>query len=567
MCGINGFNWEDRNLIREMNMRLNHRGPDAEGILIDQGISLGHVRLSILDLSERGNQPMFNADKTVCIIYNGEIYNFMDLRKNLENEGYCFNSSSDTEVILRAYEKDGIDCIKEFNGIFAFCIYDVKEQCLYLGRDRLGIKPLYYFHDKDKFIFSSEIKGFFAIRDMPLSLDEMAIAEYFLTDNVYAEGFLIDIHAVNPASYIKFDLGNRRLQEREYWNIHEAICARQYFLKSKKSETALIEDLDRLLNDVVKDQLISDAPLGAICSGGVDSSLITAIASQYVPHLKIFNVSVSEKDYDESAYARRIAQHLRLDLIEEALDKNKYLEHFKSCIYHEDLPLMHPNSVGVYLISKRAKKEGVSVLLSGEGADELFGGYPRYREYYKKWRINSVPAFQYLLKKISAYALDFDSRGRPVDNIVHFLRYSSINPGFNRKNDIQQHFREALKFIDNGVERELQSYILRDLRYYVIPLLRRTDRMSMAAGIEMRIPYLDNRLVDFAVNLPLRYKVRPTETKYLLKKVAERYLPQEIVYRSKKGFPMPVEKWFETETLKGFMYQEWQKQIVCHHLS
>ena len=564
MCGINGFNWEDQNLIDEMDKSIKHRGPDAGGTFVDRGVSLGHVRLSILDLSERGNQPMFNKDKTVGVIYNGEIYNFLDLKKDLEEAGSRFHSSLDTEVVLRAYEREGIDCIKKFNGIFAFCIYDAQKQCLYLGRDRLGIKPLYYFHNKDKFIFSSEIKSFFTFQDFSLSLDEMAIAEYFLTDNVHAEGFFKNIKAVNPGSYIQFDLVSKQLQEFEYWNVYNTISAEQYFLNSRKSESALIDELDRLLNDVVKTQLISDAPLGAICSGGVDSSLITAIASRYVSHLKIFNVSVQDKNCDESQYAKRVAQHLGLDLIEEVLDKNKYLENFQSCIYHEDLPLMHPNSVGVYLISKRAKSEGLSVLLSGEGADELFGGYTHYKEYYKKLRIHSFPFLGYFLKKVNSYSLDFDLKGRLVDNNIHFLRYSSINPWINKKNDIKKSFYEALKFINNELERELQSYVLRDLRYYVVPLLRRTDRMSMAAGIEMRVPYLDNRLMDFAINLPLKYKITPAETKYLLKKVAERYLPKDIVYRSKKGFPIPIEKWFGAETLKGFMYQEWQKGAAYH---
>jgi asparagine synthase (glutamine-hydrolysing) len=568
MCGINGFSWSDRRLIEEMNRCLKHRGPDDDGTFVNPDVSLGSVRLAILDLSESGKMPMSNQSKTIWVAYNGEIYNFKKLRTDLERAGRRFVSNTDTEVLIQCYERDGIDCVKYLNGIFAFSLYDSVDGCLYLARDRLGIKPLFYYYDGDKLVFSSELKAFRAVAELPLSLDTESILEYRLTKNVEAEGFFKELKPLQPASVLKLELNTKHIDIKTYYDPCSALSRTAW--TANKFDTELVDKLDRLLNEVIQDQLVSDAPIGSICSGGVDSSLVTAIARQYVDDLTVFNVRV-KGSLDESKYAKRIARELGLNLIIEELDEIKFKDNITRCIGLEDLPLCHPNSVGIYLISKRAKEEGFSVLLSGEGADELFGGYPRYRYYYvRMWLkkvlsplINGLPDRYEQLLKSSVYELigsdDFVSC-LLEDGAQIIFDYHAL-PWVKNRSASKYRFSQALDFLDNSIERETLTYILKDLSYYLSSLLRRSDRMAMGVGLEMRVPFLDNRLLDLAVNLPLKYKVTAFDTKPLLKRVAKRYLPSSIVNRSKAGFDLPTLEWLG-EDFRHFCYAEWQKTVM-----
>ncbi len=570
MCGINGFDWSDTINIKQMNDVLRHRGPDGEGVFIDGEVSLGHRRLSIIDLSEKGRQPMSSSDGSLSITYNGEIYNFRLLRGELESKGYQFRSATDTEVILNCFKEEGVDCFEKFNGIFAFCLYDRENKCLYLVRDRLGVKPLYFYHRQDKFIFSSEIKAFTIFKDLVPgnreNLNKEAVREYFLTKNIAEESFFRNIKILKPGHYLKFDLRSRKLKERSYFDLYSVLNREHYMDNNKRTEKSLINELDVLLNKVVKDQLISDAPLGSICSGGLDSSLITAIASKYTKNLKIFNIRVAEKGHDESGYAQKVAQHLGLELVQEDLDQKKYLQFYKKCIVLEDLPLLFPNSVGIYLVSKRAKEEGMSVLLTGEGSDEMFGGYSQYSKVYRRLlmhrlieRIRKNDIMNAFLRKGEVIFYTKDFTDYLIEDGNHLKDYYKSLPWVIKRHQVRNTFFNALSFLNNDFQQGVNSYILKDLRYYLVPLLRRTDRMSMGTGIEMRTPYLDNRLVDFAVNLPLKYKIGFFKRKYLLKKVAERYLPRKIVYRQKMGFSLPIRQWLRKEDFKEAMYSEWEK--------
>ena len=378
--------------MERMNSSIKHRGPDGDGIYIGNGLSLGHTRLSIIDLSENGRQPMTTADESLCIVYNGEIYNYEILKKELEANGHCFHSKTDTEVILQSYAHEGTPSFAKLNGIFAFCLYDKNRGCLYLVRDRLGVKPLYYYADGQRFVFSSEIKGLKNLPEISLTLDENAVLEYFLTMNVSAESFFKNCQSIEPGHYLKYDLKEKTLSVHQYFNVFGTVAKERYLANKGKTEKALVDELDSLLHTVVKDQLMADVPVGSICSGGIDSSLLTALAKQYSKDLKIFNVSVIDKKYNESPYARRVAKHLSLDLIEEELTQKRFIDLYQHCIVMEDLPLVQVNSVGLLLISKRAKAEGISVLLSGDGADELFGGYAKYKFFYARmlFKPNSI---------------------------------------------------------------------------------------------------------------------------------------------------------------------------------
>jgi asparagine synthase (glutamine-hydrolysing) len=483
------------------------------------------------------------------------------LKEKLENQGHIFKSKTDTEVILHSYEEKRVESFSSFNGIFAFCLYDVNKELLYLVRDRLGVKPLYYFFNEGKFVFSSEIKTFLNLNNTQFSLDNNAILEYFYTRNISTESFFQNINALEPGYYLTFDLHNNILSKNQYFNIYNVVSREKYLNNTKRREKKLIEELDVLLNTVVKDQLIADIPVGTICSGGIDSSLLTAIAKKYCKNLKIFNVRVKDEVYDESKYALRVADYLGLDLIEEELNENNFKELYKKCIFLADLPLIHTNSVGIYLISKKAKDEGISVLLSGEGADELFGGYPQYKFFYRRLFLTKTPILEYLNKNVRNLWYYKDFTNYMLDDANYFITQYNNVPWNIERNNVNKRFYDALNFLEENFEREMSSYILKDLKYYLVPILRRTDRMTMGVGLEMRVPYLDNRLVDFAINLPLKYKNSFFKTKYLLKKVAERYLPKDIIYRKKMGFGIPTERWLGDESLdfKKVMYADWEK--------
>ena len=563
MSGLNGFSWPDKRLIKTMNQYTKHRGSDDEGFFVDEYISMGHNRLKIIDLSEKAKQPMTAEDNSTIIIQDGTVYNFPDLKRDMEKNGRNFFSETDTEVILKLYQDIGTKSFVNLNGTFAFCIYDQNEKCLYLVRDKFGSKPLYYFYNDNKLIFSSELKSFNVFKDENFFLDDNQILEYFLTKNISAESFFKSIKAVTPGTYIKFDLTDYKLSKHTYFDIYKKVT-KELFLKNKsKKEKELIEELDNLINIAVKNQLISNVPVGTICSGGVDSSLLTAIAKKYCNNLKVFTVRVEDDRLDESIYSRMVAEHLGLELIEEKLDRKTFKDLYKRCIFLADLPLIHPNSVGIHFINKKAKEHGVGVLLGGEGADELFGGYSQYKYFYRRLSLIKTPLLNYFNKAFRTFFYFEDFTGYILEDDYYIISQYKNLPWNNVRYTAINKFYASLDFLDDEFERSMLTYILKDLRYYMPPTLREADMMSMGAGIEMRTPFLDDRLVDFAVNLPLKYKVDFFKTKYLLKKVAERYLPRKVVYRKKMGFGLPTEKWLGNKDLdfKKVMYSEWRKHM------
>lgn len=510
MCGINGILWKDEKLVHRMNEKIKHRGPDNEGIYSDGNVTLGHRRLAILDLSKKGNQPM--QYKNLVLVYNGEIYNYKQLRKQLKE--YKFNSNCDTEVLLKGFHKYGLKFFKRLNGIYAFAIYDKKTKKIWLQRDPLGIKPLYYTYTRNGLMFSSEPKAF-----DNLKTDKWKEEEYLQTTSNDSESLFKNIFPVKPEG-VKFFLDAKKHNK-------------------KRKEKELIDELDKLLNRAVKDQLtLSDVPVAAICSGGVDSALITAIASKYIKNLELFTVKVPGKT-DESKYAKMVADRYNLKLHTYVMTKKDFFKDYKHLLYMNDAPFHFPNSVGIYKIIQLAKQKGFKVILSGEGADELFGGYIKHKLFYDRtkkdnnnmlWEMNKFDATRYCNTK---KPLNFGKIGLIL----------KIN-------------RLLEKFKLTEFERQNQINIIKDLEYYIKPILQRVDRMGMANSVEGRVPLLDNRIIEFAINLPLKYKINKGETKYLLKKVAERYLPKELIYRRKCGFPLPVEQWMGLVKGEEWMVKE-----------
>ncbi|MHB0946916.1 MAG: asparagine synthase (glutamine-hydrolyzing), partial [Sedimentisphaerales bacterium] len=376
MCGITGFNWIDESLLREMTSRLMHRGPDASGIFCDDGVSLGHRRLSILDLSEKGAQPM-RFDHLV-IIYNGEIYNFQEIREELKSLGHQFHSNCDTEVILHAYAQWGDTCINKFNGMWAFCIYDKKNNRLFISRDRFGIKPLYYFFNGDKFLFASELK---ALRAASLSseIDKEALNFYFYQKYIGGERTIFkNFYKLKPGHNIIFDLQTKKILIDEYYNLESQIA--QYQSMPLQGRLELLEPL--IVNAVEK-RLIADVPVGSFLSGGLDSSLISAIIAKNKKDFKTFSIGFKDESYDEIEYSKIVSEHIRTDHHYEYLGIDDEL--IKYVVSNMDEPFGDSSVLPTYLLSK-ITRQYVTVSLSGDAGDEVFGGYDSYKAWkFSKW--------------------------------------------------------------------------------------------------------------------------------------------------------------------------------------
>jgi asparagine synthase (glutamine-hydrolysing) len=549
MCGINCValnNNADR--IQEMNSVISHRGPDHCGIFeASPDVALSLSRLAILDPTTSGNQPMTYQGCTIA--YNGEVYNYQELREELEGHGYKFDSTTDTEVVLKGYIEYGSEFLKRLNGIIALVIFDETTETLTLFRDRLGIKPLYYYQTEYGLIISSEIAP---IRDVfeefDYTIDAIAANSYLTSRTIKSESLFEEINAVPPGYLLRYDLESYSLEREQLVDVFNGISVHSYRRRSQVNEETLVDELDHLLNEVVKRQLVADVPVAAICSGGVDSSLLAAIAAQYTKNLDLYHVSVAHPEFDEREHAEKVADYLDLDLHVEKLDSHRFNSRLDDCIYHNGLPPVHINTVGMGLIFERVREDGVKVLLTGEGADELFGGYGRYKGFYYLMQLNRFNFLAHLLKRLpNGEQLPFTFLNSKEAILNNFLtdRYSLNEANIvSRERQTKLDSVESLySHIEDSYKRTSMSYMASELMHFLPPLLRRTDRMSMRRSVEARVPYLDNEMIDFGLNLPHRYKIYRGETKYLLKKVAERYLPSEIVYRDKAGFHIPISEW------------------------
>jgi asparagine synthase (glutamine-hydrolysing) len=560
MCGIAGIVYKDRrrtcsaSLIKAMCDTMVHRGPDDQGIFLKGNVALGHRRLSIIDL-DTGHQPMQSADQNYTIVFNGEIYNYLELKKDLQNSGFSFRTSSDTEVILNLYRKYGAECAVRLNGIFAFAIWDDIKKELFIARDHVGVKPLYYYSDANVLVLASEIKAILESRHVNAKCNSQLVPEYFVFRQVAGESTLFkDIYALLPGHYLVLR-NNNDINITKYWDIN-----------AKKKATNLsfqdaLRELSSLLEQSIEMQMMSDVPLGTFCSGGIDSSLVTAIAARKAQSsINTFSVGFNELEFDETKYARIVSKKYGTSHHELRLNNNEFSEYYQKMIWQNDLPLNYPNSVLIYAISKLAK-QFVTVVLTGEGADELFGGYPRYYIPSIVARLQKIPS---PLRKIAGYGFRLvkDHRvdklrtylGMSIDNV---LMYNSATMG---QNNIEQYkidieldnfeYRKSL-ISDETDQSQLDRVTYIDQMTYLISILNRQDKMSMAASIESRVPILDYRIVEFANSLPDKYRQSRTQTKLILKKLAEKYLPHEVIYRKKSGFGVPIKDWFAADTGLG----------------
>jgi len=571
MCGICGFIRDsevescDLETIKKMNQAIYHRGPDDEGYFVENNVALGVRRLSIIDLF-RGHQPVYNENGMILIIFNGEIYNFKELRIDLEKRGHRFSTNTDTEVIVHLYEDFGFDCLKRLNGMFAFAIYDKTEDLLFVARDRLGIKPLHYYFNGKVFVFGSELKSLLQFPGLPREIDLKSLNKYLTFEYVPAPNTIYkNIYKLQPGHYLIFK--NGRLLIKRYWNL-------SYKDKPIKSKDECIEKLKWYIDDSVRKRMISDVPLGSFLSGGIDSSLITAFMTrQSSQKVKTFSVSFDDKSFDESRYARQIASFLGTEHYEEKLTPRMLLDLVPQIMSVLDEPFADASVIPTYLLSKFTR-ENVIVALSGDGGDEVFAGYPTYQA-HKMARY--FPKMVYRIAKgvvnwlpVSDDDITFDFKAKKfisgipyTPEIRHQIWLGSFEP-FQKRKLFSAEVRRCLKSDDEfdilfrslrgcDADNYLEKVLWLDMHFYLQDnMLLKVDRTSMANSLEVRVPYLDHRLVEFVCGLPANMKLNGLTTKYILKKTAKDMLPDEIINRAKKGFGVPVAKWVKNE-LKDFI--------------
>ncbi len=547
MCGINGFNFVNRKILKQMNNSLKHRGPDAEGIFFNEQVSLGHRRLSVIDVSKKGSQPMTytNKKKSATIVFNGEIYNFKEIKKELISKNYKFKSNSDTEVILASYLEWGFDCVNKFNGMWAFCIYDKQRNILFLSRDRLGQKPLYYYFDKEKFIFSSEIKGILKHK-VKKEFSKDAINLYF------SQGFIPSPYSIYKNIYklearqnLKFNIKKNTLEKNYYFNYPEY---RPIYDKKR-----LIRESRELIKSATKYRLIADVPTGAFLSGGIDSSTIVSeiVRDLGKRHLTTYSIGFDGK-YDETPYVEIMRKTLNVKHSHKYFQEKDFKEILKKIFYFYDEPLCDPSMLPTFMLSKFAR-ESLTVALSGDGGDEVFGGYPRHKMASQMELIRKLPiSLRKILIKLFAFKkVEKLSEGLrlsllPKEEFFSEARSDIYKPEIYKQLS-KKNFRECLKLAKGDLT---EATILMDRYFNTMGdnYLAKVDRASMAFSLEVRSPFLDYRFLKYASKIPSKWKASKFNEKILLKKIVKNLIPDEIINRKKRGFTPPIEEWLMKDT-------------------
>lgn len=567
MCGIVGIinktqRSVDQSLLRNMAEKIAHRGPDDEGFYVSNNVGLGHKRLSIIDLKS-GHQPMTSADLT--IVFNGEIYNYIELRDTLKCKGHHFDTGSDTEVILKMYSEYGTDCLQYLNGMFAFVIHDVQQSKVFIARDHFGIKPLYYHHCEENFLFGSEIKALLSHPNVRAEPNYKSLQEYLTFQFVMGQNTMFEnIYKILPGHYMMLDLNNYSAQQVPYWEP-------DFQVDKHHNELYFIEELRNLLEDTIKIQLRSDVPLGTYLSGGMDSSIVTLLASKFYPgKLKTFTGAFKEsKDFDETDFAKDVSKVVNGQYHEIYPTQHDFTDSLHKLIYQLDEPVAGPGIFPQYMVSKLAK-ENVTVVLGGQGGDEIFGGYARYMIAYFEQAVKGamfesteegehivsldsiIPNLSYIHRYVPMMR-EFWEKGafEPMDKrYFHLLDRSGSSLEYFTRDFQQTYNKEAVfkRFQKIFNHPNTLSYYNKmthfDMFGSLLGLLQVEDRVSMSVSLESRVPLLDRRIVDLVAKMPPAMKYKGAGMKYLLKKATTDILPESILNRKDKmGFPVPLHIW------------------------
>lgn len=555
MCGICGiFNFKSLKPVQDVEIArmcrvMAYRGPDDHGVMIDGPIGLGHRRLSIIDLAG-GHQPMFNDDGSICIVFNGEIYNYLELRETLIKKGWHFRTDSDTEVLIRMYEAHGRECLGYLNGMFAFALWDRKEKRLLLARDRMGEKPLYFAETDDGVVFGSEIKALIQCHGIDARMDPLVIDPFLSFGYTPGRNTIFKgIQKVMPAEVLSVE--KNHIAMSTYWDV-------DFRIGEPKGERYYIDRLNELLDESVRLRLRSDVPVGVFLSGGVDSSAVVAtLHRQLSRQVKTFSVSYDKgKGFDESPYSTIVARQFETDHYHFYLSPDKFIEFIPDLVWHLEEPIAEPPAISLYYVSRLAR-EHVKVVLSGEGADELFAGYPKYWHFKTMERLRMFAPFlnsvilanilkrtapHKIMRAVTLMRRPLEERylgGHALDLWYRDSIYADEFQRTLRKSAIFEAVRPYYEKTAGGAVLNRMLYL--DQKTWLPDnLLLKADRMSMAASIELRVPFLDHRLVEFAATIPPNLKLKGRQTKYILKKALKSVLPDRILERKKMGFPAPT---------------------------
>lgn len=585
MCGLVGFKSKKdfRKLSEDLPAAvscLHPRGPDGSGLFFDQhaGVGLGHRRLAVLDLSVKGDQPMASDDGKVHIVHNGEIYNFKEIRKTLEGYGHNFRSVTDTEVVLKAYIQWGTDFLKYFVGMFAFALWDARENRLILARDRVGIKPLYYYLNGESLLFASELKAFMAFKDFNRSLDAETIPLFLHYQYIPAPRSIFkNTYKLLPGHYGVFESGDLKIYD--YWKLPKKSSPSK---KPDSSEEEVLEELDGILTRSVSERLVSDVPLGALLSGGIDSSIVVALMQKVnTSPVRTFSIGFNDRKYDEAPWAHKVARYLGTNHTEFYVSPKETMDVIPRLVEMYDEPFADPSSVPAFLVSRLARSH-VTVALSGDGGDEQLCGYVRYwitKEIYNRFQRLPLSVKRFLGYSTGMIPSRFMEKAYPLWSRLAPRRFQATNfPDKFQKliammeaNSLLDLYRTTICLwsvnevrlltgsdLPYGVfEKSFQesrglpilSRLMRvdQMTYLPDAMLTKVDRSSMAVSLEIRVPLLDHRVIEYVSSLPEDYKYRNGEGKYILKRLLGRYLPPALFERPKMGFAVPIDKWFRNE--------------------
>lgn len=605
MCGINGIALSSRSekqinreMLTAMRDEIRHRGPDDAGLFIDRNIGFGHRRLAIVDVAH-GAQPMANADESCVIIYNGEVYNHADYRAELTAKGYAFQTRCDTETILHLYEEHGEKCVEFLRGMFAFAVWDKRKNELFIARDRLGVKPLYYTHDPEgNLFFASEIKSLLRANAVKPELNYNALPDQLANHGTsFDETLFKNVKRLLPGHTLSWRDGKIKIEK--YWDVSFAPKNFPQCLNGERPRVDFTAAWLELFREAVRLRLMADVPLGMFLSGGIDSSAICAVMAELVDApVKTFSVGFAEREANEFEYARLVAKKFRTEHHEITITPEQFFDELPNLIWQEDEPLGFIASVPLYFVSKLAQNH-VKVVLTGEGSDEILGGYGRYQKTLKLLKYGETyesltPKFLRAAVKSGVSTLGgrltrtFLTRPSDIENL-YFDNFAI----FNRKMQSQllsdetkariadanpySHLREWLKNSDAATP--LDKLLYADTKTYLHELLMKQDQMSMAASIESRVPFLDHRLVEFSAKMPDAMKISFGQTKVALRDAMREILPSEILRRKKMGFPVPVGAWFrgqfkhvveeyvasERSLSRGIFNADFLRRIVAEH--
>lgn len=573
MCGITGvYTFEDsgKKFFPEINKAVEAirlRGPDKQGVFVGEKAALGHARLSVIDVSEAASQPFFDESQRYVIVFNGEIYNFKQLKKELTDKGHTFRTNSDTEVLLKLYIIFKEKCLEKLQGFFAFAIYDKKTDILFIARDRIGIKPFLIYTDNEKLLFASEMKAMMAY-SVKLTIDKTSLLNYLQLNYIPApDSIFNEVKKVKAGSWIK--ISGKEIEEGAFYNI-PIIDKNTIYSNLSIDEAA--KNIDRLLEKAVEKRLISDVPLGAFLSGGIDSSVIVALASKHTSKLNTFSIGFKDEAmFDETYYARLVAEKYKTNHTEFLLTTDDIYNEFYNILDYIDEPFADSSALAVYILSKETRKH-VTVALSGDGADEMFGGYNKH---YAEYRARKYAGIAPILKLTSPlWSVLPKSRNSKFGNLIRQLdRYSkgvSLSLpdrywrwcAFADVNDAKKLLNEYFS-LDNYIERkqkilsgitnkgDINQIFYTDMHLVLQnDMLVKVDMMSMANSLEVRVPFLDHELVDYVFSLPVHFKINNNNRKIILKKAFSKLLPEELLNRPKHGFEVPLLKWFRTDLKK-----------------